>query len=205
MKERVRPSSRAKAEARRAELVQRALDRGATETRPGFCLCGCGLMAPVAKKTFAEQGMIKGRPQLYRRGHAARLQTPEYHLEDRGYTSPCWVWDRARIWSGYGKACRPGKPSLSAHRLYWEELRGPIPDGLTVDHLCKQHDCVNPDHFELVTDVENIRRRDSCKLSLVKAEEIRRSNEPHRVLAERYGVHRHTIYNVRSGRTWQPA
>jgi hypothetical protein len=44
------------------------------------------------------------------------------------------------------------------HRVVWEWLIGPIPDGLTLDHLCRNRACCNPDHIELVTMAENKRR-----------------------------------------------
>ena len=44
------------------------------------------------------------------------------------------------------------------YRLVYEALVGPIPEGLTIDHLCGNHRCVNPDHLEPVTRGENTRR-----------------------------------------------
>jgi hypothetical protein len=48
--------------------------------------------------------------------------------------------------------------SYFAHRISWELFRGPIPHGLTIDHLCENKHCVNPNHLEPVTSVENSRR-----------------------------------------------
>lgn len=45
-----------------------------------------------------------------------------------------------------------------AHRMAYEELVGPIADGLQIDHLCRVRCCVNPAHLEPVTQAENIRR-----------------------------------------------
>ncbi len=59
--------------------------------------------------------------------------------------------------NGYGQFWVKGKRIL-AHRFAWELERGPIPKGLTIDHLCRNRGCVNVLHMELVSDVENRRR-----------------------------------------------
>ncbi|WP_375791707.1 HNH endonuclease signature motif containing protein [Actinoplanes campanulatus] len=48
--------------------------------------------------------------------------------------------------------------AVTAHRYSYESLIGPIPDGLTIDHLCRNRPCINPDHLEPVTQAENNRR-----------------------------------------------
>jgi len=58
---------------------------------------------------------------------------------------------------GYGLCS--GLLDPQAHRAAYKALVGPIPDGLTVDHLCGFNSCVNPEHLELVTRVENSRRQ----------------------------------------------
>lgn len=59
----------------------------------------------------------------------------------------CWEWT-GKAASGYG-----------AHRRVYEWLRGPVPEGLELDHLCRNKLCVRPDHLEPVTRAENMRRR----------------------------------------------
>lgn len=49
-----------------------------------------------------------------------------------------------------------------AHRVAWELLVGPIPEDMTIDHLCRNRYCVNPDHMELVTRAENVRRGETA-------------------------------------------
>ncbi len=71
-------------------------------------------------------------------------------------TSGCWLWIAASA-RGYGRVDVNGKLS-QAHRVVYEILRGPIPDGLQLDHLCRVRCCVNPDHLEPVTLAENVRR-----------------------------------------------
>ena len=72
----------------------------------------------------------------------------------------CWQWTGATQANGYGRfglGGRNGKVVL-AHRFAYEQYVGPIPDGLTIDHLCRNTSCVNPGHMEPVTREENARR-----------------------------------------------
>ena len=70
----------------------------------------------------------------------------------------CWVWTSAVDFGGYGIFWIGSGVSRKAHRLAYESLVGTIPDGLTLDHLCRNRSCVNPDHLEPCTSGENARR-----------------------------------------------
>jgi len=69
----------------------------------------------------------------------------------------CWEWISAKTEAGYGEFYYKGKP-VYAHRLSYELLIGEIPDGLHIDHLCRNRGCVNPEHLEPVKQGENLRR-----------------------------------------------
>lgn len=67
----------------------------------------------------------------------------------------CWLYTGTVNNRGYGTILGRG-----AHRYFYEALVGPIPEGLTIDHLCRVKLCVNPAHLEPVTHEENNRRKD---------------------------------------------
>lgn len=77
----------------------------------------------------------------------------------------CWEWRAYRKPNGYGQFYvhtsrrSPGgrRPSY-AHRVAYEHFVGPIPQGLEIDHLCRNRGCANPDHLEAVTRSVNMRR-----------------------------------------------
>ena len=75
------------------------------------------------------------------------------------FTGDCWEWTGAKN-KGYGVIGRGGRGTgiEQAHRAMWTMLVGPIPDGLQIDHHCRNHICVNPDHLEPVTAAVNKER-----------------------------------------------
>lgn len=79
----------------------------------------------------------------------------------RDEESGCWLWRGTITKVGYGTIFewREGqKHRPGAHRVVYEALVGPIPEGLDLDHLCRVRNCVNPSHLEPVTRRENLRR-----------------------------------------------
>lgn len=70
---------------------------------------------------------------------------------------PCWNWPGATHSHGYG-VTGGGKNKRYVHRIAYEVARGPIPEGLHIDHLCRNPRCFNPAHLEAVTPMENGRR-----------------------------------------------
>lgn len=82
------------------------------------------------------------------------------NLEDvlaRVERGDCWVWTGAKNSRGYGVAVVAGQRGL-VHRYVYTAMVGPIPDGLHLDHLCRNPICCRPDHLEPVTARENVRR-----------------------------------------------
>lgn len=86
----------------------------------------------------------------------------------------CWEWTRGKT-KGYGVTRYSDTPGVYlmfyAHRWAYEFCNGPIPNGMALDHLCRNAGCVNPDHLEPVTIGENVNRgwdsrkakRDTCR------------------------------------------
>lgn len=95
-----------------------------------------------------------------------RYATPEEAFEAR--TEPivgdpdCLIWTGALDGGGYGRLHVNGR-MVPAHRYAWERERGPIPDGLYVDHRCYVRSCVNVDHLRLATPQENQQNRSGAR------------------------------------------
>lgn len=103
-----------------------------------------------------------GDPRITRRIFGRDNEATLLKLEQRMEVDPstsCWIWSGAKIPDGYGQVRHQGKPA-AVHRVAYSLLVGPIPEGLTLDHLCRRRDCFNPDHLEPVTAIENTRRGD---------------------------------------------
>jgi len=87
-----------------------------------------------------------------------RGASPERRLFSRVRIEPngCWEWKGVPTCNGYGRI-KVEKPVL-VHRFSYEFFKGPIPEGLQIDHLCGNKICVNPAHLEAVTQWENMTR-----------------------------------------------
>lgn len=89
----------------------------------------------------------------------ARLRA---HIREAG-PSECWEWTGDRNHHGYG-VLNVASGAVMAHRVSWEASHNQrIPDGLVIDHLCRNRGCVNPAHLEPVTTLENNLRGMQCQ------------------------------------------
>lgn len=75
-------------------------------------------------------------------------------------TDECWLWTGAKNQDGYGTFTPTGQNAdqCPAHRVVYELLVGPIPEGFVLDHLCRVPSCMRPDHLEPVPFRENVIR-----------------------------------------------
>lgn len=135
----------------------------------------------------------------------------------------CWPWMASTGNDGYGHIGEGGRSRklLAAHRVAYELVNGPIPDGQCVLHECDNPPCCNPTHLFLGTQTENIhdmreKGRECCgeehgasKLTRLQVEEARRLYTPwsrshgYPALARRYGVGYSTIRIAIQGGTWK--
>ena len=170
----------------------------------GLCRCGCGSKTKIAPRTHTNRGWIKGQPQPYLRGHAAwKNSGPKWLVNESG----CWVWQRHTDKQGYA---RGGFHSLGyelpqlAHRVLYEQRFGRIPEGVILDHRCHTDDlscpggpgcphrlCVNPEHLEPVTHLENANRGRNTRLpdaEMRTVYEMRLSRKSWRKIAAEFGM-----------------
>jgi hypothetical protein len=75
-----------------------------------------------------------------------------------GGPNECWPWLASKIGTGYGELQGGHGKKVLAHRFSYEHFVGPIPDGLVIDHLCRNPPCVNPRHLEPVPMAVNTAR-----------------------------------------------
>lgn len=122
----------------------------------------------------------------------------------------CWFWELYVDPKGYGRMVNAEGRSVTTHRESYRLFLGPIPAGLWVLHKCDQPGCVNPAHLFLGTHQDNMDdmhakgRFIAGKTVLTKAQviEIYTGDEVAQSLADRLGVQRAAIYNIRAGIIW---
>lgn len=99
----------------------------------------------------------------------------ERFLEKVRKTDNCWIWTGGHKAAGYGQFM-VNRKKVIAHRWAYEAFVGAIPEGLEIDHLCRNPPCVRPDHLEAVTREENCRRQWLDKTHCVNGHEYTNAN-----------------------------
>lgn len=139
-------------------------------------------------------------------------------------SSGCWEWSAGKTEGGYGRyqaGTRDdgSKDRTVSHRFSYEALVGPVPDGLQLDHLCRNRACCNPAHLEPVTPAENTRRGDAmlaiktrgdangmAKLTSADVASMRSmfdaGTHTQAELARLFGVTRQLVFQIVRGKVW---
>lgn len=120
----------------------------------------------VANEPGAARGWCSKHYQRWKKygdptaGTVRVLPPVERFLAQTVRDGECLVWTGAKDSNGYGLFGLDGV-SVGAHRFAYATARGPVPDGLELDHLCRNRACVRLSHLEAVTKYENMRRGES--------------------------------------------
>lgn len=150
---------------------------------------------------------------------AKQVQSLSRYLEDNSCfeaLTGCLLWHGPRDAYGYGAVNLViNKLDRKAHRLSWQMHRGLIPDGMVVRHRCDNVACINPDHLELGTQLDNIadtvsRKRHNfgvrvpqSKLLPEQVAAIRLDGRSLKKIGADYGVCAQAIHAIKRGRTWR--
>lgn len=139
----------------------------------------CSVVGCSNRRRYVQTGYCSKHYARLRRHGTLEMETPRYSsLEERitarsklDPVSGCIIWTGYRNPAGYGQVAGLPGEVLLAHRANYERVKGPIPPGMHLDHLCHTDDlhcqgstmcphraCINPDHLEVVTNAENTAR-----------------------------------------------
>lgn len=125
-------------------------------------------------------------------------------------TEGCWIWTANVDKDGYGKM-RHGKTNRAAHRISWMIAYGELPNGMLL-HSCHNPKCVNPSHLRIGTHEDNMRDRmdngkyytgeshPRCRISHDTVDLIKAATGTLEGIAERFGVSRSQVANIKQGR-----
>jgi hypothetical protein len=174
----------------------------------GYCQCGCGGKTNLARQTHRRYGWVKNKPLKYivnhhRRGAGIKSNFEKAYVIDE--KTGCWNWQHYVGRSGYGSVTISGR-TLAAHRYSYERYKGPIQKGTSLDHLCRNRACVNPEHLEPVIAAVNTQRGKGTKLSKTQVVEIRKLASTGKYtqaeIARLFSVSRSNVGLIANRQTW---
>lgn len=130
-----------------------------------------------------------------------------WKVEDRGYKTPCWIWQGGTNNYRYGMHFSNRKVQ-PAHRIVFEKYTGiVIPYRKQLDHLCRIRLCVNPEHLEIVDLRTNCQRGNQAKLTREEVYEIkdllRHTRFKQEEIANFYNIHQTTVSTISRGVAWK--
>lgn len=168
----------------------------------GACECGCGMKTNLAPQNNSLAGWKRGQPMRFILGHNGR-KSDLYRVDPK---TGCWLWLLGKRGGGYGMKWSKGR-HVMAHRFIYEKMKGPIPKGKVLDHLCRVPSCVNPSHLEPVSFSENIRRGRSVRISMKIANQIRMVRRTcglsYNRLAAAFGTSKKNVLLIVQGKAWK--
>lgn len=161
------------------------------------CRCDCGRLS-VVRAADLKNGNTKSCGCRKYRGSARGLGgtlLQRYWQSITFQTDGCWQWSGCIGRNGYGKLGHRGR-TLLAHRLSYRIHVGSIPDGLELDHLCRNRWCVNPDHLEAVTHSVNVQRGNGPESARRRSANATHCRNGHQITADSFFV----LARTRAGR-----
>lgn len=175
---------------------------------------GCGKSKPLDHFYRESKGRHgrKGKCKLCYDGQRGRTPSSEVAVDQSPVTTfgwvkddnGCLVWSGPITHSGYGRLSLFGR-ERKAHRWAYEMAHGPLADDVSLDHLCRNRACVNPDHLEVVSSAENTRRGDLTKLCADDVREMLRlrcEGWTFARIGERFGVSQQHAHRVCTSQNW---
>jgi len=169
-----------------------------------LCACGCGQTVELAKNTNPKFASIVGQPNRFVRGHWNR-PVSTYEVEDRGYETPCHIWQGSMNNTGYPRSeawNRDGTErtgTVLVHRQVWIEANGDPGPLMDVHHKCEITACVNLSHLELWSRAQHLRAHRGIPPVKYDAicDAIRSAEESQAGIARRFGVSKVFIWRLR--------